>query len=190
MDYFYQAGDRFSKTISGASLYEISEDGLNVIKLQENGNTTFPSIFGEKLIESMDNNTIYSWTFRITKSTLYFAIGISSQFVPDYGIAKDTYIYNGCAGCLRCHGGDRMWDYGPEFEAGDKVEMIFDAGIGHLSFIINDKPITKKSVYSFSDAKGVAFGVTKGQDLKYRMGVSVSAAGDGCQLIAFNQTDS
>lgn len=52
---------------------------------------TFGSIFGEQLIESMDNNDIYSWTFEITECTLYFAIGITATFVANYGKHDDSY---------------------------------------------------------------------------------------------------
>ena len=192
MDYFHEPTDRFSKTISGASCYDISDDGLTAIKINDKsfGQEDFPSIFGEKLIESMDNNTIYSWTFKMIKVISFFCIGISAKFVTDYSIEKDSYIYNGCVGCLRCHGGDRMWNYGPDIKADDKIEMIYDAGKGYLSFIINDKPIKMKSVHNSSDVEGVAFVVKKGPDLKYRMGVSVSDASVGLQLIGFKQTHS
>ena len=81
MQFFYQPGDTFSKTISGALLYELSDDCRTITKLQEHGRNTFASIFGEQLIESMDNNTVYSWTFKITECSLYFAMGISATLL-------------------------------------------------------------------------------------------------------------
>ena len=122
---------------------------------------------------------------------IIFCHGYFCYIVADYGIHQNSYSYNGCAGTLRCNGNDRMYSYGPHFEVDDKVEMIFDAGKGYLSFIINGRSIKKKSVYNSTNIEGIAFSnIKKSNDLKYRMGISINSAGDGCQLIAFKQTDS
>lgn len=188
MEYFYQPSDKFSMTIADANYFDISDDCLSATKCGK-GKTIYPSIFGEQLIESMDNNSIYSWTFEILHISVYFAIGISSKFVADYGIFKDTYIYNGYSGSLRRDGGQRIWDYGPRWKDGDKIQMIFDVGEGHLSFIVNDQPIVNTSDHNKSGIEGVAFGdVKKSKEVKYRMGFSTNTNGDGCRLIDFTQT--
>ena len=189
VEYFYLPPfDRFSDVMCGAAGYAISDDGFTATL--EDEEMTGCSIFGENSIDSMDNNTIYSWKFRIIKQEMYLGIGIAAKFedVDDFECHENNYAYNCSVGSLKCNGMRSQFDYGPELSPNDEIEMVFDVGQGHLSYIVNDKPINTVSHHNTSGIKGIACSdIKKSKDLKYRMGVCVYHKGDGAELMSFTQ---
>lgn len=193
--YFY-AIDKFNKEISSDEMV-ISEDGSTIEHL-----CRLVSAFGEELIESVNNDTIYIWTFKVIQSTLFYAIGITSGFNESGKLGKDerfdhhkySYLYNGFNGALsrRTEAG-HVGNYdntGPRLEANDIVEMKFDVGKGYLSYKINEVPL-KISVkdgfrYKFSDDPEIAFdSVEKGEEIKYRMAFSCYGDNDSIKILSF-----
>ena len=41
------------------------------------------------------------------------------------------------------------------FDANDKIKMVFNVGKGHLSYIINDEPIDTESDSNTTDIRGM-----------------------------------
>ena len=151
LDYFYESWDRFSSQVLGleGTGIVLSEDQLSVTKTTTQ--LGFCSVFGESLIESMDNDIIYSWTFKIHQQNGYFPIGITTKFVHDFGVFGGCYIYNCYSGSIM--GTDQAWQgqYGPKLKADDRVKMVLNMHKGHLSYFINDKPVNNESKFNQSD---------------------------------------
>lgn len=183
VNYFHPSYDRFLTELDGADAYNISDDGLTAKKKQKCSD--FPSLFGEILIESMNNDAIYSWRFKVIKKTLYYGIGISAIFKKDFEMYPDSYSYNAFNGCIRKEG-NAGYSYGLGLSKDDEIEMIFDVGKGYLSFVINDKQM-KGSVYNSTNIEGIGFsGIRKAEDLKYRMAICFKGS-DCIQIIDFNE---
>ena len=207
----YYAIDRFSKDLGGTRM-EISDDAFSVKHI---GSSTASS-FGETLIDSINNNTIYKWKFKVTKATLFYGIGITSAFEHVhirnnhngktylkcrdtlFGHFKYSYFYNGFNGAilkhiddsltLHNHNGTKIQGMGPTIKTNDIVEMIFDAGKGHLSFVVNDEVVLGNEQYdgiTSSIATVLLDDIHKEEDVKYRMAVSFVGKGDGIEILSF-----
>ena len=176
IDYFYQPlFDRFSNITDDAQKYTISQDGCNAILT---GKQWLPSLFGEKVIEPLNNDTIYSWTFRIIKMKMYIGIGIASRFESHFDYYPGNYALNLTNGTLACDGEGLGYETSCQaVNPNDILKMVFDVGKGHISYIVNEKPIETESKYNRSKAKGVAFDTIRKAN-NYRMAVCVYAKGE------------
>ena len=136
IDYLYQPPfDRFSNITDGAKEYTVSQDGFTAI-LEGSGH--LPSLFGEKVIESINNDIIYSWTFRLLAMNMYIGIGLASCLKSDFDRYAGNYALNCSRGALLCNG-QGYTEYCQALKSNDIVKMVFDVGKGHLSYIVNDK---------------------------------------------------
>ena len=107
LEYLFEIWDRFS-TEKSSSIIQISEDGLTFIhsKKQIYGHKC---VFGEELIESLDNKMIYSWTFKIIScNKFHFPIGIcpdNDYSINDAGLVfeplKNSYFYDALVDALK-----------------------------------------------------------------------------------------
>ena len=159
----------------------------NVIDVEHVFGDDPKSALGEIEIESMGNNTIYTWILDVSMDHNGFAVGLAYAFDRDESKEIDITTYSNHAYNYHARGflsksferpdgwvvADKLLGYGPKLKK-DRIEMIFDAGKGHLSYRINGKKLTsmKKSRFNRSTDGNVAFSdMKKGNDIKYRMSI-------------------
>ena len=198
--YFYFM-DKFSKALSCTRM-QISYDGLT-IKLATPG---LASGFGEMLIDSLNNNTIYTWKFQVIESNLFYAIGITSGFNNSgilyraYRTAKDmsfdnfkySHLYNGSIGALsRNIKGDGKVEVTQSnrrsrWKNGDIVKMTFDSGKKCLWYKINGKKRGTQSEFNNTSDITIAFSdIETRVDIKYRMAFACILKNDSIKILSF-----
>ena len=200
LHYFYDCRDTFCAELAGFCM-EISEDGSMVTYnpgQEEDGQT----IFGEKEIESLNDEYVYIWKFKIIKRTMLMMVGLSSAGEIDdlnsfnvryFEGFPYSYSYNGFNGGLTKNDDvnngreSTQWNYGPKWHKGDIIEMVFDAKKRWLWYLINGKEVGEESKFNSSNDAKVAFSdIAMGKDIKYRMAVAIRKRGDSIRIVSFS----
>ena len=215
IDYFPPNIDKFSRDLvrDGSPFPErypkclsFSDDGLIVTK-----NTSrhhIPSMYGVQLIDSMNNDNMYSWKFDIKdhKSTMHIMVGIVgintlSQDPNNYLFKYDyEYCYLGWSASLKIFERDSRLrkdrdyklheKYARYVKNVDEIEMILDMKRANLSFKLNGLIIISESDLNNSGILGIGFSNIKKIDgLKYRMRVSFASwLPDRVKLVSFTKS--
>ena len=191
--HLFEIWDTFSSKKS-SKLVRISEDGLTYSQVDDNGDDGDQQcVFGQELIESMDNNFVYSWTLKITnRDPIYYCpIGITPDYEYDrngngetFDCINTSYSYNAYNGFISTsHGGPT---YVTEQQEGyrklaknDTLTITLDMNKGHLTF---------KAIKDNKNPKSVTIGnFVKMKDLKYRLAIMSAIAGDSMQIVSFSK---
>ena len=134
------------------------------------------------IIEIASNtNATYEWELRVKEkgSKNSITVGITNTNEPDeyYGHKLEQYnhyMYNSSGSKWR-H--DQDWrEYGDQYKKNDKVKMTLNLKNADLRFSVNDV------------SKGIAFeNIEKGDDIKYRMFVSMYGENDSVEILNFSK---
>ena len=183
---FWYDLNEFDPNLCGKTM-EISED----CKLVSAINEEFSSCFGKKVIESTNNNATYIWKFQ-NVSTLkerdeFINIGICNVNIIDINTAFH-WLEHQEAWYAYFNGGDAYsWNGVDSFDWPQALNNNDDNGniyivmtlklmnnTGQLSFKINEN----EDRIAFKDIK-------VGEDIQYRLAVSMCEAGSKLQLLEF-----
>ena len=189
IDYFYEEWDRFCTKLLSYKNVIISDDGMT-LKRDPSKSWGYESVFGEQLIESINNDMIYSWTFKILSRNSYLPIGIATEFKEsgDFGDWDNSYFYNTLNGNIRNASHQWHTNYGKQLNSGDTIKMVFNVKKGYLSYIVNGEVIKTKSEFNHSENDGIAFSkIEKAKDLKYRMAVTMYSSNNSITIIDFTK---
>ena len=194
-NFFFYVMDKFCVKLSGANM-KISEDRYRAtFQPDSSGHSGAQSLFGDKEIESMDNDFVYIWKLQIINRIGFFAVGLTSAFIHKTSSFSDypnSYYFNAGFGSLaRNHLDDGedivQWQYAPALKSNDIIEIHFDVGRGYISYCINGQKIDKKSTFNLSQEENVAFSdIVKRTDIKYRMGLCFNAVGASIKILSFS----
>ena len=184
--YLFEIWDTFCSEKSSKHV-QISEDGLTYIQ----GADRHQCVFGKELIESMDNDSVYSWTLKIIDRGIscdyeYDRNGYGDRF--DYSDIGSAYYYNAFSGTIRSRAksGSKYitkQQTGHKLVKNDTLIITLDMNKGQLTFeAIKDNETKSKTV--------TIGNIIKEKDLKYRLVVLSAMPGDSMQIVSFSKVQS
>ena len=203
LDFFFHCMDIFCAELSGPHMV-ISSDGHKATKSDHNNDDSRfgASTFGQHEIDSLNNEYIYIWKFKIIQMTKTVVIGITCAYIDTEigrttwhpGLIGYSYSYNGFDGTItkterriRRETCITRFHYGPIWNTGDIIEMIFDAQKGWLWYRINGERVRGRSDSLLSNDSQIAFtDIETGKSIKYRMEVMMKGSRDCISILSFS----